>query len=810
MFNKKNTLIAGFFLLLSMGYFYSVLDGSAILNERDLAVFFIPPKILWLNILKGGEFPLWNPYFYSGHPLFATLQPGVLYPPNVFFLLLPFDLAYNWTIIIHFPLSGFFTYLLLRDLKASVAGAVMGALTFLLGGYLFSVHNVISTLFSVAWAPLVIFLFLRAIKFSSFFYSALTGIFLTVMFLGGGIETLYGTFVVLAFLCVFPAVFDFTGHGGAQAPFKTRALLLVTAGVLFILLSAIQLLPFMEVARMSTRSGGLSFFEATTWSFDMKDVVQFFISDPYGYLTSDTKYWANQSWLKSIYTGWVPFILSAVFFIDKKRRSLAFTLLSLIALSFALGRNNSFYQFFYNFMPFLSKMRYPVKFIFIFFILLAVSTAFGYDSLVEKLEEKNSAIKKFCIILLALATACAIGFALLHYYSAEATAYLARNGVDFPEYNYARINIFNTKRTIFFFIAASLVIYACFRSARLRKALPYLLCGVLTIDLFFAHYGYYGYSLSRDYHRPGNVMDFVKKDKGLFRVFITPKTKNEPMEVSGDDAFDKAVISAIDISKERLMGYNLEHGVFDIDGVDVIRRTDYMELHNLIFAQKSIDSSNLLQLFNVKYVVSIPVVESKEFKLLKIIGAKSSDLIELEDTKSLKIYENLHFLPRFYAVDRYMISKDRSERLLALALKSFDPSTMVVLEEDPWAGNQPKDLSAGTPRGDVITVKNYRNNSVELMVNMPRSGIFVASESYYPGWKAFVDGKEKKILKANHALRALALEKGEHTIKFVYSPLSFTIGAVISVLTLLALIVAGVFYLVWKKAGKDNSRLRSR
>ncbi|MBI5903470.1 MAG: hypothetical protein HZB84_08330 [Deltaproteobacteria bacterium] len=44
-------------LVLSAGCFYSVLDGKALLVERDLAVFFIPPRLLWTNILKGGEFP---------------------------------------------------------------------------------------------------------------------------------------------------------------------------------------------------------------------------------------------------------------------------------------------------------------------------------------------------------------------------------------------------------------------------------------------------------------------------------------------------------------------------------------------------------------------------------------------------------------------------------------------------------------------------------------------------------------------------------------------------------------------------------
>jgi hypothetical protein len=110
---------------------------------------------LWTEALRAGEFPLWNPYSFSGHPLFATLQPGVLYPINLLLVLLPFDLAFNWTIIVHYALAGIFTFALLREYRADATGALTGAIVFMLSGYLFSVHNVMSTLFSAAWCLLL-------------------------------------------------------------------------------------------------------------------------------------------------------------------------------------------------------------------------------------------------------------------------------------------------------------------------------------------------------------------------------------------------------------------------------------------------------------------------------------------------------------------------------------------------------------------------------------------------------------------------------------------------------------------------------
>jgi len=174
------------------------------LTERDLSVFFIPPKILWVDVIKNWELPLWNPYYYSGIPLLAVLQPAVFYPLNILLLVLPFDLAFNWLIILHFFLAGVFTFLLLRELQASITGSFIGALIFMLGGYLISVHNLLSTLLSVTWVPLIILLSLRVLKKASLTYVVFTGIVLSIMFTGGGIEVVYGTLGLLLFLALLP------------------------------------------------------------------------------------------------------------------------------------------------------------------------------------------------------------------------------------------------------------------------------------------------------------------------------------------------------------------------------------------------------------------------------------------------------------------------------------------------------------------------------------------------------------------------------------------------------------------------------
>ncbi|MFQ5900630.1 MAG: YfhO family protein, partial [Thermodesulfobacteriota bacterium] len=90
-----------------------------------------------------------------------------------------------------------------------------------------------------------------------------------------------------------------------------------------------------------------------------------------------------------------------------------------------------------------------------------------------------------------------------------------------------------------------------------------------------------------------------------------------------------------------------------------------------------------------------------------------------------------------------------------------------------------------------VTITDYRNNSVILRAVLNRPKILVLSDAYYPGWKVFVDGEERKILKANYVFRAVPLEPGAHDVEFIYDPMSFKVGMYISFITVI--ILAGLW-----------------
>jgi hypothetical protein len=149
----------------------------------------------------------------------------------------------------------------------------------------------------------------------------------------------------------------------------------------------------------------------------------------------------------------------------------------------------------------------------------------------------------------------------------------------------------------------------------------------------------------------------------------------------------------------------------------------------------------------------------------------------------VNVYRNPYVLPRAYVVCAAQDAGSPDEALRMLSVPSFDPGQQVVLEgvEETRArpcGLQPATLLPSPP------------NQATIRAVLPEPGYLVLADTAYPGWKAYVDGRRVDILTANAAFRAVDLEAGEHEVRFVYRPRSFSIGVVVSSLALSMLGIA--------------------
>ncbi|HET7343700.1 MAG TPA: YfhO family protein, partial [Methylomirabilota bacterium] len=72
--------------------------------------------------------------------------------------------------------------------------------------------------------------------------------------------------------------------------------------------------------------------------------------------------------------------------------------------------------------------------------------------------------------------------------------------------------------------------------------------------------------------------------------------------------------------------------------------------------------------------------------------------------------------------------------------------------------------------------------------------VLVLTDTWFPGWRARVDGRPATLWRADHAFRAVAVPAGRHEVELRYQPRSVLIGALVSALAAaltLALLVAG-------------------
>ena len=156
------------------------------------------------------------------------------------------------------------------------------------------------------------------------------------------------------------------------------------------------------------------------------------------------------------------------------------------------------------------------------------------------------------------------------------------------------------------------------------------------------------------------------------------------------------------------------------------------------------------------------------------------------------LYRERDRLPRVYGVGNIILADDsRKASLAAVAREAFDPRREAVV-------SVPKDLPppAPLPGGEVeCTAAITRFTPGEIVITAQSSGpaLLVLAETFYPGWRAFVNDVETPVYRTNHALRGVRIEAGKSTIRLVFEPRSAHSGLRVSLAFTALLGVLGVF-----------------
>ena len=107
-----------------------------------------------------------------------------------------------------------------------------------------------------------------------------------------------------------------------------------------------------------------------------------------------------------------------------------------------------------------------------------------------------------------------------------------------------------------------------------------------------------------------------------------------------------------------------------------------------------------------------------------------------------------------------------------------------------------------------ITLTTYEPNHLIYKTSLTKDGVAVFSEIYYPGWEAYIDGKEVPHGRADYILRVMNIPAGEHTVEFTFDPKSLHMTETIAYIALAILLIGALIGIALsfrgKKGGKKN------
>lgn len=271
-----------------------------------------------VDTLRHGEWPLWNPLILMGHPAAADPLAQPFYPVfKVLGLLFEPARGFALSLWIHIVVAAVLTYGFLRTLHTTRRGAIVGAFTYALSGYLITWLEMRHRTSTLAWLPGVLWAYELAIQRRSAGIAALAGGIFGVAILGGQFQFVITFGIVLGLYALLRTAMLYTD--GARRPWWPIPALGITA-VLGSMVGAIQLLPAVEFLTLSHRvvSEGLSD------PLPLQHLITLIVPDFFGNPSVTTQYWGVSNFNEdTIYAGIVALLLAGLAPLYARRRRLA-------------------------------------------------------------------------------------------------------------------------------------------------------------------------------------------------------------------------------------------------------------------------------------------------------------------------------------------------------------------------------------------------------------------------------------------------------------------------------------------------------
>ncbi len=685
-----------------------------------------PWRSLVISLEKRMELPLWNPYSFSGTPLLANFQSGAFYPLNLFFFVFKFENAWSMLIILQSILAGIFLYFYLSIFNLNKWAKLTGSLVYVFSGFHVAWLEWNTVIHIALWLPLLLLAQEHLIKKISLQWIIIFLIAECSAIFAGHLQV-YFYFMLISNLYLITRLLQISSgeYSGKSLvrEFVRRCVPFIFLGITVLILTSIQTVPTFQLILQSARETDQGNWQQNGWFIPWQHLIQFIIPDFFGNPTT-LNYWGTWNYGEFIgYISIAPLILSlyALFFRHDKK-TLFFGSLFFISLIFSLPTLFAKIPYILG-IPFISTSQ-PTRLLFITDFSLAILATLGFDYYIQN--------KKYRSIYYSVIF---VGIIFLLVWG---TVYIFETKGIFGSIE----NIVVTKRNIvlptIIFVMSSLVfiINGLYKNKKIT-ILVFLAIIVLTIfDVIRFGQKFIPFTDRKYLFPTTQSISFLQNHSGIFR-FMSTDSRILPPNFS--------------------MMYHLQ----SIEGYDPLYLLRYAEF----IAASERKQSNISPPFGFNRIITPYNYESKIIDLLgvkyvlSLSDLKSDKLLKVFREGETRIYENKNVLPRAFFVKNVRKVLLKEQAMSALFENDFDLVQEAVVEEGLKL--HMNNLSVGN-----VNVSYYSENQITIKTENAGDGFLVLTDSYYPTWKAQVDGIQAKIFRTDYNFRGIQVPKGSHVIQF--------------------------------------------
>ena len=750
-------------------FFWKLTLAKSTVNLLDQQLIYYPHRKLLGDLFRHGVLPLWNPFAYSGEPLIGQGQFGLLYPNTWLCYFLPAVVALNYSILLNFVVAGTGSYLLARSLTLNPYCSYLAGVTYMFCGAVAGRQIHVDIMATAALLPWVVLAVFRLLEHATPRRYAVAALAISLQLTPGHPQFPAYTGAALMFCALLLSLWRCRPH----PRWSSFLPLLQVAGVysLAVCLCALQLLPWASLASLSVRAAGTPFQFVFAGHMERRQLLLFL----FPYLDGGPNS-AHLSWEHVFYMGIPALALTAaacfVLFpwLLRRKSDLEFAklpraqiagvlILALVGLVFLITRPYALQKLLYL-LPLLGRFRHLARAMPLVAIAIALLAGFG----ARFVTERNAPGWKTWVRMLAMAVAVLpaaiaaslqtrLGVRIFHLHSDPLSSVFAHRNTLLP--------------ALLGLAAGAVLICWTYRpSSSWPRA---MMATLVTADMYLFAISFFPTVTPEFYQTPPPAAEFLSRNLGSHR-----KATFDPVMLDGE-------------LKEILFPqWSFVYQFQDVNGyssVQTRRYTDYLQsrsdtdvsyglLGNPQFLQPD---HPVLGSLDVKYVLVPARIEAPVAPAMKLVFSDPH----------VRIYENPRLFPRALFTASVRCEQNPARVLEEVTAASFDPSTMAVVE---GCRSLPVE-DAPSPAPDLVSIKRREFNRIELSSSAARNRFLVLGETYFPGWKALVDGHEVEIYRTNYLFRGIVVPAGTHAIEFRYEPVQVKAG--------LALSLCSAIFTVW-------------